>query len=78
MAVTFCNRCTSGHYHDIWTGPYHVIVPATEMTRKVLRKMTINHKCNSHFCSKDMCFSSALSPCVKLVLEKHGYIADLL
>ena len=39
----FCDRCTSGHYHVTWTGPYHVIVPATEMTGKVLRKMTINH-----------------------------------
>ena len=63
----FRNRCTSGYYHVTWTSPYHVIVPAMEMTGKVVRKITINHKCSRlfHFCSNDMCFSSALSPCVE-------------
>ena len=42
-------------------------MPAKEMTGKVLQKMTTNHKFYRlfHFCSMDMCFSLALSPCVK-------------
>ena len=62
MAVTILRKMHERDYHIIWSGPYHVIVPATEMTGKVLCKMTINHKCNRlfHFCTKDMCFSCCL------------------
>ena len=69
----FCDRCMNGQYHVIWTGPYHVIVPATEMTGKVLRKMTINHKYNRRF---SFLFKGYVFFVV--ALKKHGYIADLL